>query len=375
MAVNKPKQAILTQAAFSGRILDWFALSGRHDLPWQQPITAYRVWVSEIMLQQTQVKTVMGYFERFMARFPDISALANAPLDEVLHLWTGLGYYARARNLHRTAVLIQTQYHGQFPQTLEAIMALPGIGRSTAGAILSIALGCPQPILDGNVKRVLARAHAIATWPGEKKTQDLLWALASYYTPSAPKAAADYTQAIMDLGAVICTRSKPDCSHCPLQRVCLGKENWAQIPARKPKKPLPVKKTHMVIALHAQKQVLLMQRPAQGIWGGLWSLPEVASDEVANWGKQVLGQLPHDQYPFARFRHTFTHYHLDIEASLLLFDQQKGTWPSHIGNCPIIWYNMQAPASIGLSAPVKQLLLRLHEDINTMSSLTTDEDM
>ena len=362
MAADKPAKAILSQTAFSKRILNWFEAAGRHDLPWQQDINAYRVWVSEIMLQQTQVKTVIGYFNRFMTRFPDVSALANAPLDAVLHLWTGLGYYARARNLHRTAVLIQTQYHGQFPKTLDEMMALPGIGRSTAGAILSIALQCPQPILDGNVKRVLARTHAIATWPGEKATQDLLWTLAGYYTPSTAKAAADYTQAIMDLGAMVCTRSQPSCHHCPLQDVCVGKDNWTSLPGRKPKKVLPVKKTHMVLALRAQTaQVLLIQRPAKGIWGGLWSLPEVDTDEVSNWGRQVLGHQPTDSQAFARFRHSFTHYHLDIEASLLLFEQNHQPLPEAVGNCPVIWYNIAKPANIGLSAPVKALLSRLGE--------------
>ena len=369
MIADKPAKAILAKTAFSKRILSWFEATGRHDLPWQQNINAYRVWVSEIMLQQTQVKTVIGYFNRFIARFPSVYALANAPLDAVLHLWTGLGYYARARNLHRTAILIQTQYHGQFPKTLDEMMALPGIGRSTAGAILSIALQCPQPILDGNVKRVLARTHAIATWPGDRETQNCLWTLASYYTPSTAKAAADYTQAIMDLGATICTRSQPNCYHCPLQDVCLGKDNWANLPGRKLKKPLPIKKTHMVLALRAQTaQVLLIQRPAKGIWGGLWSLPEIAANEVANWGVQVLGQQPSDHHAFARFRHSFTHYHLDIEASLLLFDGESKLLSETVGNCSVIWYNIEKPANIGLSAPVKALLLRLGEQVSMGSA-------
>ena len=234
-------------SSFSDRVLHWFDAHGRKHLPWQQQISAYRVWVSEIMLQQTQVTTVIGYFERFMQRFPDVVTLANAPQDDVLHLWTGLGYYARARNLHKAAQQIATDHGGEFPQTLEQVMALPGIGRSTAGAILSIACGKSHPILDGNVKRVLARYYAIEGWPGKRAVEDTLWQHATENTPATRT--NHYTQAMMDLGAMICTRSKPACDKCPLQSDCIayaqGKQN--EYPGKKPKKTLPVKSTVMWI--------------------------------------------------------------------------------------------------------------------------------
>ncbi len=210
----------MTPEQFQHSILDWFDQHGRHDLPWQQAQTPYRVWVSEIMLQQTQVATVIPYFQRFMARFPDVGALAAAEQDEVLHLWTGLGYYARARNLHKAARLVVNNWGGEFPQTLEGMESLPGIGRSTAGAILAMACGIRAPILDGNVKRVLARYACVEGWPGQTAVQKQLWALAEEYTPS--RRVGDYTQAMMDLGATLCTRSKPACVLCPLQLDCPG---------------------------------------------------------------------------------------------------------------------------------------------------------
>ena len=242
---------------FHRRLLHWFRHHGRHDLPWQSPRDAYRVWVSEIMLQQTQVATVIPYFERFMARFPDLASLASADLDQVLHLWTGLGYYARARNLHRAAGVIVAEHGGRFPTDFEAVLALPGIGRSTAGAILAQACDQRHAILDGNVRRVLARHRAIEGWPGQKAVENTLWALAEELTPAED--VADYTQAIMDLGATVCTRSQPRCAACPLAEDCQARAagRQADFPGRRPRKALPERHTRMLLLRDAEGQVLL----------------------------------------------------------------------------------------------------------------------
>ena len=225
--------------AFSKKLLTWWDKSGRKDLPWQKNINPYRVWVSEIMLQQTQVTTVIPYFEKFMTKFPNVQSLAMANVDQVLHLWTGLGYYARARNLHKTAIIICEQYSARFPCDIDTMQSLPGIGRSTAAAILSIANGAHHAILDGNVKRVLTRLHTVDGWPGENKVMQQLWQLAEQYTPK--KRVADYTQAIMDLGATLCTRSKPTCEQCPAQNQCLSflQSRQTEFPNKKPKKQSP----------------------------------------------------------------------------------------------------------------------------------------
>jgi len=258
MAKTKPRtpRKARPEAAFAARLLAWFQRHGRHDLPWQKRRTPYRVWVSEIMLQQTQVATVIPYYQRFMARFPTAQVLADAPIDDVLHLWTGLGYYARARNLHKAAQIIRDRHGGRFPRAMEAVQELPGIGRSTAGAILAIATGQRHPILDGNVKRVLTRHGAIPGWPGDKRVEERLWELAERYTPKAH--AADYTQAIMDLGATLCTRSKPRCEACPVAVDCaargLGKQT--KFPASKPRKLMPVRRTRMLLLL-AEESIFL----------------------------------------------------------------------------------------------------------------------
>ncbi|MGB1141418.1 MAG: A/G-specific adenine glycosylase, partial [Halioglobus sp.] len=270
---------LLDPKEFADRVLAWFDTHGRHDLPWQYDTTAYRVWVSEIMLQQTQVKTVIPYFERFMAAFPDVDALAGAPEDEVLHLWTGLGYYARARNLHRAAKQVAFELGGTFPDSIEGLQALPGVGRSTAGAIASIALAQRASILDGNVKRVLARLHRVAGWPGQSAVHNQLWDIAEHYTPTAR--CADYTQAMMDLGATLCTRSKPACALCPMANDCEANAAGDQTdyPGKKPKKALPVRATHFLVLRNRDGDIWLEKRPAEGIWGGLWCFPEVASLE------------------------------------------------------------------------------------------------
>ena len=336
---------------FAKELLDWFDQYGRKDLPWQQDINPYRVWVSEIMLQQTQVSTVIPYFQRFMAHFPTVQKLVDANLDEVLHLWTGLGYYSRARNLHKTATIICNEWNGQFPDSLEHLISLPGIGRSTAGAILSIALKKQAPILDGNVKRVLARYFAIPGWPGKTETSKALWEAASRCTPS--NRIADYTQAIMDLGATVCTRSRPACQSCPLQLNCIALKQGAQLdyPGKKPKKTLPVRKTWFAIYQNPRGEVLLEQRPATGLWGGLWVFPECTIDELNN---PILHHPEHilATEKWQTRRHTFSHFHLDYTPLLIKTSNASGIMDS----TDLIWYNPANPQKIGTAAPVKKLL-------------------
>jgi A/G-specific adenine glycosylase len=340
-------------------LLTWFDQHGRHDLPWQQPRDAYRVWVSEIMLQQTQVTTVIPYFTRFMQAFPNVNTLANAHLDEVLHHWTGLGYYARARNLHRAAQHIRDDHRSQFPRDFAALLALPGIGRSTAGAILAQAFGLRFPILDGNVKRVLTRLYTIEGWPGEKAVENRLWEIAETHTPT--QRIADYTQAIMDLGATVCRRSKPLCSDCPLQPLCQAHsaQRVDAYPGKKTSKTLPVRRTCMLLLYDAAHAVLLEQRPPVGIWGGLWSFPEcpVDSDPV-QWSREHLHLQISETHTLPSLRHTFSHFHLDITPVLARADS-AGIMdsPKHI------WYNSSHSAVRGFPAPIKLLLERLPQHI------------
>lgn len=299
--------------SFADSLIRWYRLHGRFDLPWQQDRSLYRCWVSEIMLQQTQVSTVIPYFERFMQRFPDCASLARASMDDVLLLWAGLGYYSRARNLHKAAVIIDEKYQGVFPSLYDDVLALPGIGPSTAGAILAQALGQRHAILDGNVKRVLARYQAIDGWPGQADVEKQLWQWAESYTPQQDVAA--YTQAIMDLGATVCTRSSARCELCPVMESCQARLHGrvAELPARKPKKALPVRKKRLLIIRNNEGHYLMQKRPPAGIWGGLWSLPElmmeqqVAETVMQNWQLTVTG---YQDLPV--FRHTFSHFHLDI---------------------------------------------------------------
>ncbi|NOQ87673.1 MAG: A/G-specific adenine glycosylase [Gammaproteobacteria bacterium] len=299
--------------SFSERLLDWYKLHGRHDLPWQKKTSLYRTWVSEIMLQQTQVTTVIPYFEKFMQRFPDIAVLAHASQDDVLLHWAGLGYYSRARNLHKAARLIAEQYDGHFPQSYDDVLALPGIGPSTAGAILAQALGQRHAILDGNVKRVLARYQGVEGWPGQSSIEKQLWFWAEKYTPE--QHVADYTQAIMDLGATVCTRASAKCEVCPLLEECQAyqTDRVAELPTRKPRKVLPVREKRLLIIRNEKGAYLMEKRPPAGIWGGLWSLPELAMEQMVaeavsqNW--QLIVNY-HSDLPV--FRHTFSHFHLDI---------------------------------------------------------------
>ncbi|MBJ2136995.1 A/G-specific adenine glycosylase [Paraglaciecola chathamensis] len=339
-------------SSFANRILSWFDSHGRKDLPWQQGKTPYSVWVSEIMLQQTQVKTVIPYYQKFMQRFPDILTLANAPQDEVLHHWTGLGYYARARNLQKAAQVIRDQYDGKFPQDINDVIALPGIGRSTAGAVLSLACAQHHSILDGNVKRVLARYFAVDGWPGKKDVEQALWQYADSLTPNSRT--GDYTQAMMDMGATICTRSKPKCDSCPLQQNCLAfaQGRQSELPGKKPKKDIPVRTTVMLIPMW-QSQVLIYQRPPSGLWGGLWGFYEADSLDKLDATAQQLALGQYTRLTLEPFRHTFSHFHLDIQPVILHLEQPSS---SQVNEKQQIWYDLLKQPNVGLAAPTKKLL-------------------
>ena len=386
--------------SFSTRLLQWFDLHGRKNLPWQQDRSPYRVWVSEIMLQQTQVITVIPYYQRFIERFPDVHALAKANIDEVLHYWTGLGYYARARNLHKTAIEIANK-DGQFPNQVDELMALPGIGRSTAGAIKSIAFAQRAAILDGNVKRVLCRHENIRGWPGEKQVEIKLWQIAEALTPR--KRVRDYTQAIMDLGATLCLKSQPKCHDCPLSRSCeahqLGEQQ--QLPTKKPKKTLSTKRVMMLILQNSDEAVLLFKRPPSGIWGGLWSFPEISEDgaallnqikfestsnrpktaRVANAklnesvqhdmqtiNQSALTTYLHEQFAvhlekieiWPMIKHSFTHFRLEITP---LFCQVGLAGDSNMvrEQDNFDWIQLSLTSKLGTAKPVLQLLDILSE--------------
>lgn len=342
-------------ASFARAVLAWYDKFGRKHLPWQQNKTLYGVWLSEVMLQQTQVATVIPYFERFIHTFPNVVALANASQDEVLHLWTGLGYYARARNLHKAAQTVRDEFGGEFPTHFEAVWALPGIGRSTAGAILSSVLNQPYPILDGNVKRVLSRYFAVEGWAGEKKVENQLWAFTEQVTPT--DRVADFNQAMMDIGAMVCTRTKPKCTLCPLQTDCIAykTDDVARYPGKKPKKTLPERETYFLILSH-QGKVWLEQRESAGIWGGLFCFPQFP-DKAALLA--FLMQKGITQYEDGvAFRHTFTHFHLDIYPVYVQLDGQETEKESEQSLLSAVkyWYDPANPELIGLAQPVKNLL-------------------
>ena len=349
----------LTPQHFQRLILNWFDQYGRKHLPWQQNKTPYRVFISEIMLQQTQVNTVIPYFERFMERFPDIASLAYAKEDEVMYYFAGLGYYRRARYLHRAAKMILEEFNGEFPHTLENIQTLPGVGQSTAGAILSIAFNQATPILDGNVKRVLARLYGIKKPINEKATENKLWAIASSHMPK--KRAADYTQAMMDLGATLCLRRKPSCMHCPLNQYCIAyQKNWtADLPKKTPTKTLPLREATFFI-FKKNHDVLLLKRPAEGIWGGLFSFPEIKGQIkrhlISSYCEKHF-QIKHTYHQILDpIRHTFTHFHLDIFPIMIEIDK-KSLKP--MAETKQIWYNVHQPKRIGLPKPVQTILRAL----------------
>jgi A/G-specific adenine glycosylase len=343
------------------RLLDWFDVHGRHDLPWQKNACPYSIWVSEIMLQQTQVATVLAYYDRFIARFPTVRALAAAELDDVLGSWAGLGYYARARNLHRAARTVVEEFHGELPTTLDELMMLPGIGRSTAGAILALSRGERVPILDGNAKRVLARYHAIEGWPGEPAVARELWAVAELHTPS--RRVAHYTQAIMDLGATLCTKHRPACTVCPLSNECRACRSGrqAQLPASRPARARPHRRVAALLIVDAQRRVLLERRPEHGIWGGLFSLPEIGiEDSAAEWCAQRLGVSPPSETPLAPIAHAFTHFDLDIEPRLVTLGSESA---AVMDRDDWLWYNPEDRSlRVGLPAPIEALLRSLRNE-------------
>jgi len=342
-------------------LLEWFEQHGRKDLPWQTNRTPYRVWVSEIMLQQTQVSTVIPFYERFMTQLPTVEELAAATEDTVLHLWTGLGYYARARNLHRCAKQVCASHKGVFPNDRAGLEALPGIGRSTAGAILALAMDTRAPILDGNVKRVFARYHAVAGWPGQRVVSDTLWSHAENHTPQ--KRVADYTQAIMDLGATCCTRSRPICEQCPLKRGCAACAQGRQsdFPGRKPRKQIPLKQRWLAVVTRAPGEVLLQKRSDSGIWGGLWAPPEFETASTAEvWIANTLSLTTERCRVDEPFHHTFTHFKLEAH---LVRAQCPANHPATIDVKSDVdhlqWFAFHPLPSVGLPAPIVRLLARL----------------
>jgi A/G-specific adenine glycosylase len=387
--------------SFSNALLTWFDQHGRKNLPWQKNKSSYSVWISEIMLQQTQVATVIPYFDTFMRRFPNVTDLANAPIDEVLHLWTGLGYYARARNLHKAAQQVRDLHAGKFPITFDEVIALPGIGRSTAAAVLSLSLNQAYAIMDGNVKRVLTRYMAIEGWTGSKKIEDRLWTEAEALKPSVFNLGksvqeqldsqetnstsgklryGDYTQAIMDLGATICTRSRPKCDDCPMQLRCLAYAQGKQtdFPFKKPKKQIPTKYTTMLIPSF-NGQVLMQQRPPSGIWGGLWGFLETVFDkEFEKTTDEALLMLQDSlltvnlQEAKVReldtFKHTFSHFHLLILPVLIELKEpplqtvNESNAGLDDGAINQLWFDSYNPSKIGLSAPTMKILEMLKSD-------------
>ncbi len=342
---------------FAERLLAWHRAAGRHDLPWQADRTPYRVWLSEIMLQQTQVATVIPYYQRFIERFPDLSSLARADLDEVLGLWSGLGYYSRARNLHRCAREVVARHDGRLPEILDELVALPGIGRSTAAAILAFSTGRRHAILDGNVKRVLCRFHAIEGWPGQAATNRRLWALAEAHTPEDDVAA--YTQAIMDLGATLCRRHRPGCPSCPVADRCqawvLGRVG--DYPTPRPRRRIPERRTVMPL-LTGPSGILLERRPASGVWGGLWSLPEYATDDtdgegLADWCRTRYGLETGRIAVGTEFTHVFSHYRLRIQPVFVEVTPLQGRI---MEGRETLWYTPTRHPDCALPAPIRRLL-------------------
>lgn len=353
---------------FASRITHWQQRHGRHTLPWQRAghdasassdkpgqgnRDPYRIWLSEIMLQQTQVATVIPYFERFVARFPDLPALASAHEDEVLALWSGLGYYSRARNLHAAARTLADNHGGQFPDTADAIAELPGIGRSTAAAIAAFAFGQRCAILDGNVKRVLARHGGVAGWPGDKKVETVLWQRAEACLPKRNIEA--YTQGLMDLGALVCTRSRPACSSCPVNADCVAhtQNHTAELPTPRPKKALPERQVQMLILLD-RGELMLEKRPSRGIWGGMWSLPELALDaDPTAHCRDHFAFTALSQQALPTLTHSFTHFKLHIQPVQLHLTPRASTSPGQI------WLSLSDALNAALPAPVRKLVHHL----------------
>lgn len=347
---------------FGSALLTWFDQHGRKTLPWQRSATPYGIWVSEIMLQQTQVATVIPYYERFMKRFPTLTSLADADTADVMAHWAGLGYYARARNLHHAARLLCNDDQDQVPAEMEQLLRLPGIGRSTAGAILSMAFGIRAPILDGNVKRVLARYAGVTGWPGQSSVLQQLWDLAERLTPE--NRVGEYTQAMMDLGATVCTRRNPECGRCPLRTCCqaLLTDSVHQLPTLKPRKTLSVKTSLLLVLRNAENHFLLERRPSTGIWGGLWSLPEFTDREaLTSWCMaRAIDPAKLESLPLRR--HTFSHFHLDYTPVFgrvghisRIEDHARTDW-------------LAITEATALPAPIRQLLTDLTNHLDHTSS-------
>lgn len=343
---------------FANALLGWFDVHGRKNLPWQRDPTPYRVWISEVMLQQTQVSTVIPYYERFLSRFPDLRCLADASLDEVLHLWSGLGYYARARNLHRCAQRVCRDFAGELPNDIEELQSLPGIGRSTAGAILALSLGQRHPILDGNAKRVLARVHAVEEWPSQPAAQKRLWQLAEAATPHIR--IREYTQAIMDLGATLCTRARPACERCPLRQRCLARASGAPTayPRPKPRIVRATRELRPLLLVDAADSILLERRSHDGIWGGLWSLPEAPAEIADNgealqcWCRNTLYCTIDDIESLPERRHELTHLSLLLRPITARVAATCGLMEGD----QHVWYNGDFPRARGMPAPIQRLI-------------------
>jgi A/G-specific adenine glycosylase len=341
---------------FATAVLQWFQQHGRKSLPWQNPQTAYRVWLSEIMLQQTQVATVIPYFEKFTQRFPDITALANASSDEVLAHWAGLGYYSRARNLHRAAKIMVQDFKGNVPNDLAELESLPGIGRSTAGAILAQAFKKYGVILDGNVKRVLCRFHAVEGHASQAHVSKKLWQFAENHTPT--QQVAEYTQAIMDMGSLICTRSKPKCDICPLQLNCQAYQTQQvnNFPVKKIRKQLPEKERFFALVVSADSQRLLLTRQYfANIWKGLWNLPNGTELDVLLSELQLKFAMQSEPQFLDGFRHTFSHFHLTLKPVVIFIP----SIPLQIADSDnFCWVDAASLSDFGMPAPIKKLVMR-----------------
>jgi A/G-specific adenine glycosylase len=400
-APEAPREVAQKASPIAPALLAWHATHGRHDLPWQHDRTPYRVWVSEIMLQQTQVATVIPYYKRFMDRFPTVTALADAPIDDVLHLWSGLGYYARARNMHRAAIKVRDEFGGEFPSAFDDVAELPGIGRSTAGAILALSQNQRFPILDGNVKRVLSRFFGVQGNAADRKVAERLWELADLCTPD--NQVDVYTQAIMDLGATVCSRSRPLCAYCPLASIDGAREGKSgdgthagtghsgakcfahrtgrqqEFPAPRPARERPTRKVFMIVAMRRDGSILLERRPESGIWGGLWCLPEFETASAADgYVNQVLREATPTPRELGSVEHAFTHFDLVITpmltqcagavgdaaaagleaatASNAVEGLKKVAGATRPAVGQTIWYDSRDPAAVGLPAPIKLLL-------------------
>lgn len=340
---------------FAAKVIAWQKRHGRHDLPWQGTRDPYTIWIAEVMLQQTQVATVIPYYQRFLKRFPDVAALATADLDSVLAHWSSLGYYSRARNLHRAARIVVLEHGGRFPAEFTAVSALPGIGRSTAAAICVFAFGERRAILDGNVKRVFARHFAVGGYPGDKRVEAQLWRRAERLLPKSGIGA--YTQGLMDLGAGVCTRGQPECGRCPLRGSCRARQRGltGKLPTPRPRKALPHRATTMLVLQHAG-EILLEKRPAAGIWGGLWCFPEVTADEpVEQACRRRFGARVGAVAAMPAVEHGFTHFSLTIQPQRVRVSGLE----ARAGEPGTIWLSVDDAQSAAVPAPVKRILASL----------------